>query len=317
MLDVRRLQVLLAVVTSGSITAAARNLGYTPSAVSQQLAALRREAGMPLLERVGRGVRPTTAGTLLAGHAEVLSTQLAKAEAELAELRAGRTGRLAIRYFATAGVALVPPAVAVLRRSQPGIEVDLKLIDPGDPLLEVESGDADVAIVVASAKRPPARGVELVHLLDDPYRAVVAKDHPLAAKQVIDLAELAEEQWVGNEWPPGPCLDVMLDACAAAGFAPNFFVESEDYQTAQGFVAAGLGVTLIPQLALGTAHAGVAVREVRHPAPIRRIHAAVRTAARDQLAIRRLLDALRDAAHEAGSTHGKGTVDGFRAARAQ
>lgn len=299
MLDVRRLQVLLAVVTSGSVTSAARNLGYTPSAVSQQLATLQREAGVPLLERVGRGVRPTTAGTVLAAHAEVLSAQLAKAEAELAELRAGRTGRVAIRYFATAGVALVPPAVAAMRRAQPGIEVDLKLIDPGDPLVEVETGEADVAIVVASRRRPPGKGVRLVHLLDDPYRVVLPKDHRLATREVIGLADLAEEQWVGNEWPPGPCLDVMMDACASAGFTPNFFVESEDYQTAQGFVAAGLGITLIPQLALGTPHAGVVIRPVRNPAPTRRIHAAVRESAGDQPGVVRLLEALREAAEAA------------------
>lgn len=301
MLDVRRMQVLLAVVTSGSITAAAKNLGYTPSAVSQQLATLEREAGLPLLERIGRGVRPTAAGTLLAEHAEVLGAHLAKAEADLAELKAGRTGRLAIRYFATAGVALVPPAVAMLRREHPGIKIDLKLIDPGDPALEVESGAADVALTVYSHRRVPAKGVVMEHLLDDPYRAVLPRSHPLAGKAVIDLTDLAEEPWVGNEWPPGPCLETMLDACAAAGFTPNFFVESEDYQTSQGFVAAGLGVTLIPLLGLGAPNPGVVVRRVRRPEPVRRIHVAVRETVRDQPAVCQLLDALREVAAGAGA----------------
>lgn len=290
------MQVLLAVVASGSITAAARNLGYTPSAVSQQLATLEREARMPLLDRVGRGVRPTAAGELLAQHAEALGTQLARAEAELAELRVGRTGRLAIRYFATAGVALVPPAVAELRRDHPGVEVDLKLIQPEDPLVEVESGDADIALVVARQSRPPARGVSLVHLLDDPYRLVLPSHHPLAARDVVDLADLADEPWVGNEWPPGPCLDVMLDACAAAGFAPNFFCEAEDYQTAQGFVAAGLGVSLVPQLALTTPHPGVVIRPVRRPEPSRSIHAAVRDVALGRPAVGQLLRSLQSTA---------------------
>ncbi|WP_199434345.1 LysR family transcriptional regulator [Qaidamihabitans albus] len=293
MLDVRRMQVLRAVITSGSISAAARNLGYTPSAVSQQLSVLEREAGLILLERAGRGVRPTAAGMLLSEHAEVVSTQLAKAEAALADLREGRTGRLAIRYFATAGAALVPPAVAALRREYPGIQVDLKLVEPDDPLPEVESGDADVAIVVFPRSKPPAKGVELVHLLDDPYRAVLPRAHPLARRRVLDLADLADETWVGNEWPPGPCRDVMLNACGAAGFAPNFVVESEDYQTAQGFVAAGLGVSLIPVLALGSPHPGVAVRRVRHPEPVRVIHAAIAARARDQPAVRSLLAAMR------------------------
>ncbi|PXY38033.1 LysR family transcriptional regulator [Prauserella flavalba] len=293
MLDVRRMQVLRAVITSGSISEAARNLGYTPSAISQQLSTLEREAGTALLERNGRGVRPTPAGELLSEHAEVLGTQLAKAEAALADLKNGRTGRLAIRYFATAGAALVPPAVTALRRELPDIQVDLKLVEPDDPLPEVEAGHADVAIVVFPRSKPPAESVELVHLLDDPYRAVLPKGHRLARKRLLDLADLAEEPWVGNEWPPGPCRDIMLQACGAAGFAPNFVVESEDYATAQGFVGAGLGVSLIPELALGAPHPAVVVRKVRRPSPVRVIYAAVAAHARDNPAVRVLLDAMK------------------------
>lgn len=159
MLDVRRLPVLRAVITSGSITAVARNLGYTPSAISQQLSTLEREAGTELFERVGRGIRPTPAGTLLSEHAEVFSGQLAKAEAALTELKNGRTGRLAIRYFATAGAALAPPAVAAIRAEYPGIELDLKLTEPNDPMPEIESGRADIAIVVLPRTDPVAKGI--------------------------------------------------------------------------------------------------------------------------------------------------------------
>ena len=116
MLDVRRMQVLRAVVSSGSVTAAAARLGYTPSAISQQVAALEREAGTALLERVGRGVRPTAAGLLLTEYADAISRQVSEAETALADLRDGQTGRLSVRYFATAGSALVAPAVARLRR---------------------------------------------------------------------------------------------------------------------------------------------------------------------------------------------------------
>ncbi len=295
MLDVRRMQILRAVVTSGSVTAAATNLGYTPSAVSQQVAALEKQVGVALLERVGRGVQPTAAGRLLTEHAAIIGKHVAEAETALADLRSGRSGRLAIRYFATAGAALVPPALARLRQEHPGVRVDLKLIDPEDPLPEVEQGRADLAIVI----RPKARqrpGVRLVHLLDDPYRAVLPKGHRLAAKRVLDLTDLADEPWVGNEWPAGPCVEAMLDACAAAGFTPNFVVESEDYTTAQGFVAAGLGVTLIPHLGLGGRHPGVVVRKVRNPEPVREIYAAVRETSLAQPALHDLLDALRDAA---------------------
>ncbi|HWO61858.1 MAG TPA: LysR family transcriptional regulator, partial [Umezawaea sp.] len=175
MLDVRRMQVLRAVVTSGSITAAATNLGYTPSAISQQVGALEKQVGMALLERVGRGVRPTEAGKLLTEHAAGITDRLVEAESALADLRAGRTGRLRVRYFATAGAALVPPAVARFRAEHPSVKLDLKLTEPLDPMLEIVAGRADVAIVVHPRNAEAAPGVHLVHLLDDPYLAVLPR----------------------------------------------------------------------------------------------------------------------------------------------
>jgi DNA-binding transcriptional LysR family regulator len=294
MLDVRRMQVLRAVVTSGSVTAAAAHLGYTPSAVSQQVAVLEKEAGMALLERVGRGVRPTAAGRLLTEHAAVISRNIAETETALADLRAGRTGRLAIRYFTSVGPTLVAPALARLRREHPGVRIDLRLTE--DPLHELTRDDVDLALVVRPGDAA-GRGVRLVHLLDDAYQAVLPAGHPLAARRVIDLADLAGEPWIGSE-PPGPCLDVMLDACAAAGFSPNFVATSEDYATAHGFVEAGLGVGLIPRMGLGGRRPGVAVRRVRHPEPVRTIQAAVREVTLDQPALRTLLDVLQEAAKQ-------------------
>ncbi len=294
MFDVRRMQVLRAVVTSGSVTAAATNLGYTPSAVSQQVAALERQAGIALLERVGRGVKPTAAGQLLTEHAAVIGRQVAEAEAALADLRAGRTGRLAVHYFATVGATLIAPALARLRRDYPGVRVDLKMTDPEDPLPAVTQGRVDLAIVVRAHDRA-ADGIHLVGLRDDPYRAVLPRGHRLAAKRVIDLTDLAGEPWISSE-SPGPCLDSLLDACAAAGLSPNFVVESEDHATAQGFVAAGLGIALIPELGLSSRHPGVAVRPVRRPEPVRAIHAAVREVSLGQPALDGLIAALQDAA---------------------
>ncbi|GII53579.1 LysR family transcriptional regulator [Planotetraspora thailandica] len=296
MLDVRRLQILRAVVTSGSVTAAATNLGYTPSAISQQMAALEKEAGMPLLERVGRGVRPTAAGRLLTEHAAVIGRQLAEAESALADLRAGHAGRLTIRYFATAGATLLAPAITRLRSQHPGVRIDLKMTDPDDPLPEVAQGHADLAIVVAPRGRRHD-GVRLFHLLDDPYRVALPKGHRLAAKRLIDLTDLAEEPWVRSE-RPGPCLDAVLDSCAAAGFSPNFVVDSDDYPTAQGFVAAGLGLSLIPDIGLANRHPAVVIRRVRNPEPVRAIHAAVREASLGQPALDGLLTALHDAARQ-------------------
>ena len=139
------------------------------------------------------------------------------------------------------------------------------------------------------------RGFRLVHLLDDAYAAVLPLGHPLAGEEVIDLNELSGEQWVGSE-PPGPCLEPVIDSCAAAGFSPDFVIQSEDYATAQGFVAAGLGVGLMPRLGLRNRHPGIVVRPVRNPEPVRVISVAVRQAALEQPALRSLLDALRDAA---------------------
>ncbi|MFC6017860.1 LysR family transcriptional regulator [Plantactinospora solaniradicis] len=295
MLDVRRMQVLRAVVTNGSVTAAARELGYTPSAVSQQMAALEKEAGITLLERTGRGVRPTEAGRVLTEHAAGIDRHVAEAETALADLRAGRTGRVSLGYFATAGATLVAPALAALRRDRPEVRVDLKLVDPEDPLQEVRQGRADLALVVRPPARPSVDGIRFVHLCDDTYRAVLPTGHRLATKRVLDLADLAGEPWVGSEWP-GPCLDAILDACGSAGFRPDFVVESEDYATAQGFVAAGLGVSLVPELGLGSRHPAVVVRKVRNPQPVRGIYAAVRESSPARPALRGLLDALRTAA---------------------
>lgn len=297
MLDVKRVQVLRAVVTSGSVTAAAAHLGYTPSAVSQQVAALEKEVGMVLLERVGRGVHPTAAGRLLAKHAAIIGQHVAEAETALADLRAGRTGRLTIRYFGSVGPTLLAPALARLRRAHPDVAVDPKLTDPDDPLLDVEEGNADLAIVVRRPSDENRQGIRVVHLLDDAYQAVLPIGHPLAAQRVIDLADLASEPWVGSE-PPGPCLEPITDACAAAGFSPDIVAKSEDYATAQGFVAAGLGVSLIPRMGLGIRHPGVATRRVRRPEPIRTIYAAVREVSLAQPALGELIDALRDAAKE-------------------
>ncbi|MEV7887618.1 LysR family transcriptional regulator [Streptomyces sp. NPDC002817] len=295
MLDVRRMQVLRAVVSSGSVTGAATLLGYTPSAVSQQIAALEKETRTDLLERVGRGVRPTAAGLLLTEYADAISRQVAEAETALADLLAGRTGRLSVRYFATAGASLVAPAVARLRTEHPGVQIELKLIDPEDPLPDVREGRADLALVVGP-RASGQEGVRFLHLLDDPYLAVLPEGHRLAHAEVLEMSDLAEEPWVGSEWP-GPCLDAQLAACETAGFRPRFVVESEDYVTAQGFVAAGLGVSLIPRLGLGVGvRPGVVVRELRSPQPARSIYAAVRETAPPQPALRAFIAAMRAAA---------------------
>ncbi len=287
---------LRSVVTSGSISAAAANLGYTASAVSQQIGVLEREAGIQLLEKAGRGVRPTAAGRLLARHADEIMSRLTAAENELADLRAGRTGRLRVLYFATAGAALVPPAVAAFTERFPGVRLDLRLHEPAYAADQAATGAADIQLVVLRPDTVGGRGITLVHLLDDVYHLVLPRGHRLAERETVELTDLADDPWVDNEFPPGVCRDIMLEAFAAAGFAPNFVVESDDYPTAQGFVAAGLGVTMVPSLALGSVHPGVVVRELTNPRPVRAIYAALSDGVAEHPTVTGMVDALRAAA---------------------
>jgi DNA-binding transcriptional LysR family regulator len=265
-LDVRRLRVLRAVVDAGSVTGAAARLSYTPSAISQQLSTLERETGLALVERQGRGLRPTAAGRMLAEHAGAVLDRLAEAEAALGALRDGRTGRVTVAAFSTAGSSLVPVALRDFRRAHPGIAVDVAVAEPDDAVDRVRSGRCDVGVVVAYREWAD---LDCRHLLDDPYRVVLPADHPLAGRPRIRLADLAGEPWIGTASAPGYCQQQVADACAAAGFTPAYAVEADEYSATQGYAAAGLGVALVPLLALGAVAAGVVVQRVDGPEPVR------------------------------------------------
>lgn len=302
-LDLRRLRVLRAVVASGSLTAAAGQLGYTPSAVSQHLAALERESGSVLLERAGRGVRPTDAARLLADVADDVLSRLAEAEAALAALREGRTGRLHVTSFPSAGAALVPPAVAALRARHPELDLVLSVAEADEALPALRAGSVDVAVVVepVGSGAEPDDGLLRVHLLDDAYSVLLPTGHRLAGAARVDLRELACDSWVGTASAPGHCQEAALAACRAAGFTPVHAIEADEYPTTQGFVAAGLGVALVPGLALGMLHNGVVVRPVAGPQPVRHVYAAVRQARAGEVVLRSALEALRTAAGQLGS----------------
>lgn len=302
MLDLRRLRILRAVVRTGSVRAAAAQLGYTPSAISQHVTALERETGAVLLEKAGRGVRATDAARLLADVAGDVLDRLADAESALAALRAGRTGRLHLTSFPSAGAALVPPAVAALRIRFPDVDLVLGVGEPDQALDALRAGEVDVAVVVEP--RPPGEqphpgdvdGLTFVHLLDDPYSVLLSATHPLADAEDVDLADLAGESWVDTASAPGHCQAAALEACRTAGFSPSYVVQADEYPTTIGFVAAGLGVALVPALALGFVQNRVRVKPVRGGQPVRHVYAAVRSARASEAVVHGAIQALQDAA---------------------
>jgi DNA-binding transcriptional LysR family regulator len=259
---------------------------------------LEREAGTALLEKFGRGVRPTAAGALLAEHAGGVLARLAEAEHALASLRAGHSGRLRIAAFPTAGAAFVPMALAAFRQRCPDVAVDLTVLEPEDGFAAVRSGDAEIAIVVdpIPALSDISRGLVVEHLLDDPYRVVLPRAHRLASRRSINLADLADESWIATASCPGYCQQQADDACAEAGFTPTVTMQADDYPATQGFVAAGLGVALVPMLGLGGVHEGVVVRRIRGQNPVRPICAATRAGLLKDGAVPVMLDTLRAAA---------------------
>lgn len=295
MLDTHRLRVFRAVVATGSINGAAATLGYTSSAVSQHLTVLQRETGLTLIERRGRGIEPTAAGLAFADEAGTVLEQLAALESVAADLRTGRVGRVVISYFASAGAAWIPPIVGTLSREFPLLRLDLRLIE-----LAGESGYApDIEIFVAESPamtdlEPDSAGYDVETLLAEPYLVVLPIDHPLAGRETVELSELRDERWVDNDVSRGPCRQVMLNACAAAGFSPPFHIETHDYPSAIAFVAVGTGITVLPRLGTVVLPSEVVAVPVVRPVPMRRIMLRVKRSVRDQVAIRRAVELLKE-----------------------
>lgn len=294
-LDVHRLRVLRAVVADGSIHGAAASLGYSPSAISQHVAALQKATGLTLLQRSGRGIEPTEAARRLAAGSDQVFARLADVDTLVADLRAGRVGTLSVSYFASAGAAWIPPVVAAVTREFPRLRLDLRLVE-----LQGESWQPDVEVFVEGSPSSVLAGYRVRRLLEEPYLAVVRRDSDLAGRDEVPLRELADRAWVDNDVARGPCRQVLLDACAAAGFTPSFRVETQDYPSAIRFVAEGLGVTVLPRLGLGTLPDAVVAVPVTDPTPVRRIALRVRDTVAGNPAAARLVELL-DARVRAGS----------------
>jgi DNA-binding transcriptional LysR family regulator len=305
-LNPRRLRVWHAVVSTGSIKQAAIDLGYSSSAVSQQIAALQRETGTVLLEPDGRGVRPTPAGELLADHAAKIVAQLAQAEDELAAMREGQIGMLRVGSFASAGSELLPRALASVKATLPQIEINLRSAERPDALTLLARGVIDLAVIETHSwvSEPEADGLLFEPLLTDHYRIVLPRGHHLARRRRIDLAELSTEPWIDLRCEVGCCRTATTRAFGQAGFHPAWVAEADDYWPAQGFVGAGLGLALIPALALGVIHANAIVRELSPGnLPTRDVLTVTRPAIRDTATVRAMIDALTRAAQQQPQPH--------------
>ena len=274
MLDVRRMRVLREVAAQHSFSAAAAKLGYTQSAISQQIAALEREAGATLIERNPRGIRLTDAGEALVRHAEKILARLAEAEAELDAIAGLRGGRLRLASFPTAGATLMPAAVADFSRRHPGIELSLAESEPDESLPRLKAGELDLVLVDdGPSVRADDDEVEFTQLLEDPMYLALARDHPLASRRRLRMQDLAAESWIHGTTACSCTRQVQL-ACSAAGYEPRVVFESDDFQVVQGLVAAGVGVALIPGLALVSERPDVVIRALGAKPPSRQILAA-------------------------------------------
>jgi DNA-binding transcriptional LysR family regulator len=306
MLNVGRLRVLTEVARRGSFSGAAEELSYTQSAVSQQVATLEAETGMTLLERHPRGVRVTPAGRALVEHAEGILARLEAAETELSAIAGLRAGRLRMASFPTAGATLMPLAIATFRSSYPEIELTLSEGEPEEIAPRLRSGEFDLALLFEfDEPEEGLDGLKRIELLKDPMYLALPHAHRLAEKRGLRLEDLRAEAWVQTSHS-SPCARHVVRSCHAAGFEPNVSFESDDYQTVQGLVAAGVGVALIPELALSVVREDIAIRALAPRPPVRQVIAAAPTDARLSPATPAMLAILEDAAKRY-EAHGKRT----------
>ncbi|MGW5350578.1 LysR family transcriptional regulator [Streptomyces sp. NPDC004031] len=258
MMEARHLRVLRAVARGGSFSAAARALGCTQPAVSQQMKALEQSAGTPLLVRGPREMRLTQAGEALVRHADGILAGLTAAEEEIAAIAGLRAGRVRLASFPSGTATLVPGAVAEMRAAHPGTEISLVEAEPPRSVELLRAGDCDIALAFRYADLPtPAEeswdDLVVRPLLSDPLVCVVPPGHRLAREQAAaELSHLAGERWIAG---CPRCRRHLVELCERAGFTPRIDFATDDYPAVVGLVAAGLGVTVLPRLALESVRA--------------------------------------------------------------
>src|SRR5829696_138000 len=288
----------------GTIAAVADALQFTPSAISQQLAVLERDAGVPLLERAGRGVRLTDAALVLVRHAEVLLDRAELAEAELAAAAGSVAGRGRIAAFQSVALRLASPVMHALAREAPGLRCELVEAEPEESLPALALGDIDLVLADEWQHQPHARpaGVDRHDLHRDPVRLVLPEGHPVARRHehAVPLRELAAEVWTAGH--RGTAWAGMTDRTCRqlGGFDPAIRHRTNDSVVSLGLVAQGLAVALLPDLNDPGAHPGVAVRAIADGPVHRTIFAATRTADAERPSVRALLAAVRAEAARLG-----------------
>lgn len=277
MLDVKRLRILREVVSNGSFSGAADALYLSQSAVSQQIATLEREVGMTLLERTREGTKPTDAGRVLVSHADAAICRLEEAERELQAIAGLEGGEVRIASFPSASATLLTQAVSDFARRHPKVRLTVADAEPEESLPRLRAGDLDLAVTFdyPGNVAPEERDIDHTLLLTEALYVALPESHPLAGRARVNMVDLADEAWLSGS-TPSSCSLIVRSACLDAGFEPRIAFESDDYHVLQGFIAEGLGVTLLPDLALHTLRPGVVVRPAEPQAPMRRVWAATR-----------------------------------------
>ncbi|GGR06685.1 LysR family transcriptional regulator [Streptomyces netropsis] len=249
MFDSRHIRTFHEVVKAGSYSAAARSLGYTQPAITQQMKALERSVGTPLFIRVGRRMRLTEAGEALSRHAETILDSLTAAQAQMSSLTRLRAGRVRVCAFPSASATLIPEAVARLAIDHPGVRVELQESEPPDSLHRLVRGECDITLAFTYPglrEQVPDELVE-IPLMEDQLTVLLPIGHPLARRRAVKLADLAEERWIAGCLR---CRTNFLHECAEQGFAPDIAFTTDDNLVVQSLVAEGLGVAMMPGLVL-------------------------------------------------------------------
>jgi DNA-binding transcriptional LysR family regulator len=279
-------------------------LQFTPSAVSQQLAVLEREIGLPLLERAGRGVRLTDAAIVLVGHAEALLDRAELAEAELAEAMGAVAGRARIACFQSVALRIAVPAMQTLSREAPALRCELVEAEPEQSLPALALGDVDLVLADEWQHQPRSRplGVDRRDMHRDPVNLILSKDHPAARRHrdAIPLAELAGEAWATGHRDTGWDEMTARTCRELGGFDPDIRHRTNDSVTTLAVVAHGQAVTLLPELVAPDAHPGITVRAIAEGSVHRTIFTATRIADASRPSVQAVLAAVRTAAASLG-----------------